>query len=263
MHKLNRFIGTFPCGYSDYTPKDISYYRQIFDFLYPSKPYVATMFYKRVDDFAYAGRHERWGKDGRLCCTDFFIVRVGDRVGVVDSIFKILIPLEYKEIIPPTHFKDSVFVVKNCSDQWGVIDAINNEIIVPFGKFLKIWGYDNHHALVCTNYENSYNNTTNRAIIDTKGRVVRGTDTYSTIYPFYGTNSTYILVETKPAGTDKYGFREHYFKLLSKEFPEKWDNLSIDTVKGEATYYCKDDDYPVYDKMDAYEDDYGALWNTD
>lgn len=51
----------------------------------------------------------------------------------------------------------------------------------------KIWGYDTHHALVCTKYENSWSKTY-RAIIDVKGNIVRGTESYYKIYPFMEQN---------------------------------------------------------------------------
>lgn len=90
-------------------------------------------------------------------------------------------------IIPPTNANDAVFVVKNTENKWGVINIITNETIVPFGKYLKIWGYDTHHALVCTKYENSWSKTY-RAIIDVKGNIVRGTESYYKIYPFMEQN---------------------------------------------------------------------------
>lgn len=153
------------------------------------------------------------------------------------------------------------FVVKNTENKWGVINIITNETIVPFGKYLKIWGYDTHHALVCTKYENSWSKTY-RAIIDVKGNIVRGTESYYKIFPFYGTKSDCILVETQKEGKDERGYRQIHYLSLSKEIPSRWQSPSIESVVAPRSY--EDSNYhPVYDKMDAYEGDYDALWNTD
>lgn len=189
------------------------------------------------------------------------MVRVNNLVGVVDEDCKVLLPIDYKEIIPPTNANDAVFVVKNTENKWGVINIITNETIVPFGKYLKIWGYDTHHALVCTKYENSWSKTY-RAIIDVKGNIVRGTESYYKIYPFYGTKSDCILVETQKEGKDERGYRQIHYLSLSKEIPSRWQSPSIESVEAPRSY--EDSNYhPVYDKMDAYEGDYDALWNTD
>ena len=42
----------------------------------------------------------------------------------------------------------------------------------------------------------------------------------------------------------------------------RWQSPSIESVEAPRSY--EDSNYhPVYDKMDAYEGDYDALWNTD
>lgn len=145
--------------------------------------------------------------------THFFLVRVDNLVGVVDEDCKVLIDIVYIEIIPHINADDAVFVVKNTENQWGVINAISNEIIVTFGKYLKIWGYGTHHALVCAKYENSWSKTY-RAIIDVKGNLVKGTENNYIISPFYGTKSDCILVETQKEGKDDRGYRKiHYLSL--------------------------------------------------
>lgn len=219
-------------------------------------------FYEKVDDFAYAGAHFKFKENGICVTTHFFLVRVNNFVGVVDENCKVLIDVVYKEIIPPVNSDDAVFVVKNTDNQWGIINAISNEIIVPFGKYLKIWGYDTHHALVCTKYECSWIDRTYRAIINVKGELIKGTENYIVIYPFYGTMSKCILVETKPADKDDKGYIQKHYLLLSKEFPNIWMYLPKDSVENPCTL-TGGNYHPRYDKMDAYEGDYEALWNTD
>lgn len=263
MIEVKKFIGSFTgSAYSLYTHKDLNIYQLIFDCIFNRKKTdKASLFYEKIDDFAYAGAHERFNKSGALVTTHFFLVRVNNLVGVVDEDCKVLLPIDYKEIIPPTNANDAVFVVKNTENKWGVINIITNETIVPFGKYLKIWGYDTHHALVCTKYENSWSKTY-RAIIDVKGNIVRGTESYYKIYPFYGTKSDCILVETQKEGKDERGYRQIHYLSLSKEIPSRWQSPSIESVEAPRSY--EDSNYhPVYDKMDAYEGDYDALWNTD
>lgn len=263
MIEVKKSIGNFMGRpYSNYTYNDLSIYRLIFDCLfYRQKTDKASVFYEKVDDFVYAGAHEKWNKSGALVTTHFFLVRVNNLAGVVDEDCKVLLPIDYKEIIPPINANDAVFVVKNIENKWGAINIITNEIIVPFGQYLKIWGYDTHHALVCTQYEYPWSET-HRAIIDVKGNLVRGTENYYKIYPFYGTKSDCILVETQKEGKDERGYRKIHYLSLSKEFPSRWQSPSIDAVEAPRSY--EDSNYhPVYNKMDAYEGDYDALWNTD
>ena len=263
MIEVKKYIGSFTgCVYSNYTHSSLSAYKLIFDCIfYPNETEKASIFFEKVDDFAYAPAYAKFNKSGAQVTTHFFLVRVNNLVGVVDEDCKVLIDIDYKEIIPPINADDAVFVVKNTENQWGVINAISNEIIVPFGKYLKIWGYDTHHALVCTKYENSWSQT-HRAIIDVKGNLVKGTESYYKIYPFYGTKSDCVLVETQKEGKDERGYRQIYYLSLSKEYPSRWQSPSIESVEASRSY--EDSNYhPVYDKMDAYEGDYDALWNTD
>ncbi len=267
MIEVKKYKGRFPGSVnSNYTHSSLSAYKLIFDCIfYPNETEKASIFFEKVDDFAYAGAYAKFNKSGAQVTTHFFLVRVNNLVGVVDEDCKVLIDIDYKEIIPPINADDVVFVVKNTENQWGVINAISNEIIVPFGKYLKIWGYDTHHALVCTKYENSWSQT-HRAIIDVKGNLVKGTESYYKIYPFYGTKSDCILVETQKEGKDERGYRQIQYLSLSKEIPSRWQSPLIESVEAPRSYM--DHNYhpvydPVYDKMDAYEDDYDALWNTD
>lgn len=69
-------------------------------------------------------------------------------------------------------------------------------------------------------------------------------------------------METQKEGKDERGYRQIYYLSLSKEYPSRWQSPSIESVEASRSY--EDSNYhPVYDKMDAYEGDYDALWNTD
>lgn len=264
MIEIKKFVGHFTSNVlSNYTYNDLDIYKLFFACIFPqSGTNMATIFYEKVDDFAYAGAHFKFKENGICVTTHFFLVRVNNFVGVVDENCKVLIDVVYKEIIPPVNSDDAVFVVKNTDNQWGVINAISKEIIVPFGKYLKIWGYDTHHALVCTKYECSWIDRTYRAIINVKGELIKGTENYIVVYPFYGTMSKCILVETKPADKDDKGYIQKHYLLLSKEFPNIWMYLPKDSVENPCTL-TGGNYHPRYDKMDAYEGDYDALWNTD
>lgn len=115
MIEVKKFIGSFTGSvYSHYTHKDLNIYQLIFDCIFNrQKTDKASLFYEKIDDFAYAGAHERFNKSGALVTTHFFLVRVNNLVGVVDEDCKVLLPIDYKEIIPPTNANDAVFVVKN------------------------------------------------------------------------------------------------------------------------------------------------------
>lgn len=264
MIKVKKFIGNFTGSvYSKYTHRELSVYKLIFDYIfYQQKTEKASVFFEKIDDFAYAEAPSKFQKKDIYVTTHFLLARANNLVGVVNEDCNILLPLDYKEIIPPTNADDAVFVVKNIKNQWGVINAITKEIVVSFRKYVKIWGYDTQHALVCTKYECSSSRKTHRAIINAKGEVVEGTEHYTTIYPSYGTKSKYILVETKPEDKDERGYIQKYDLLLSKECPNKWESLSIDAVEAPRAYDSSSY-HPAYDKMDAYEGDYNALWNTD
>ena len=55
--------------------------------------------------------YEKFNKSGTLVTIHFFLVRVNNLVGVVDENSNVLLPIDYKEIIPPINANDAVFVV--------------------------------------------------------------------------------------------------------------------------------------------------------
>ena len=80
MIEVKKFIGSFTGSvYSHYTHKDLNIYQLIFDCIFNrQKTDKASLFYEKIDDFAYAGAHERFNKSGALVTTHFFLVRVNN-----------------------------------------------------------------------------------------------------------------------------------------------------------------------------------------
>lgn len=222
----------------------------------------ARKFFENVDDCAFGGRFEYFRKDGSYNDAPYFLVRVADKVGVVDENLNVLIDIDFKEVIPPIRTSKPLFVVKDKNNQWAVLEAKTQRIIVPAGLFCKIWGYDQNHALVSTAYEHELSTGTKRAIIDRYGKIVYGTDKHSNIFPFYGTCVDYIIVREREEEFVKGRLVNKHLSFRKKDFPQNVispDNEVIETLKkplytGGVIHY---------DKMDAYEGDYDALWNTD
>lgn len=222
----------------------------------------AKKFFDNVDDCVYGGRFEYYRKDGSYNDAPYFLIRVGDNVGVVDENLKILIDVDFKEVIPPIRTSVPLFVVKDKENQWQVLEAKTQRIIVPAGKFIKIWGYDQNHALVSTAYEHELSTGTKRAIIDRYGKIVYRSDKYSNIFPFYGTCVDYIIVREKEEEYVKGTLINKHLSFRRKDFPQNVispDNEVIEAPR--KSFYTGSVGH--YDKMDAYEGDYDALWNTD
>lgn len=97
----------------------------------------AQKFFNNVDDCVFGGRFQYYRKNGSLNNDPYFLVRVGDKVGVVDEDLNILIDIEYDEIIPPIRTNKPLFVVKNDKNQWQVMEAKTQRILVEFGIYKK------------------------------------------------------------------------------------------------------------------------------
>ncbi len=114
MIEVKKFIGHFTCSvYSNYTYKKLSIYELIFECVFNQKKAEnAQLFFDKVDDLVYVGAHSKYDKSGAYRTTYIFLVRVNDRVGIVDENLNILLPIEYKEIIPPININDSVKITE-------------------------------------------------------------------------------------------------------------------------------------------------------
>ena len=222
----------------------------------------AQKFFNNVDDCVYGGRFEYFRKDGSYNNAPYFLVRVEDKVGVVDENLDILLDIEFKEVIPPIRTSKPLFVVKDNNNQWQVLEAKSQHSIVPAGLYCKIWGYDQNHALVSREYEQELSSGTKRAIIDIYGKIVYGSDHYANIFPFYGTGVDYIVVQEKPEDVINCRISNRHLSFRRKSVPQNVmipDNQIIEAPRN-LSY---SGGIVNYDKMDAYEGDYDALWNTD
>lgn len=222
----------------------------------------ANKFFNNVDDCVFGGRFQYFRKDGSYNNDPYFLVRVGDKVGVVDENLNVLIDIEYDEIIPPIRSKP-LFVVKNDRNQWQVIEAKTQRILVEFGIYKKIWGYDENHALVSREYEKELSSSTQRAIIDMHGKMVYGSDKYANIFPFYGTGVDYIVVREKPEEYIKGRLINNNLTFRMKSMPTNVISPNNEVIETPIKYRPSMGGIVSYDKMDAYEGDYDALWNTD
>lgn len=222
----------------------------------------AHKFFNNVDDCAYGGSFQYFRKDGSYNNAPYFLVRVGDKVGVVDENLNILIDINYDEIIPPIRTSKPLFVVKNENNQWRVLEAKTQRVLVEFGTYKKIWGYDENHALVSRSCEHELSTGTQRAIIDTYGKIIYGSDKYANIYPFYGTGVDYIVIREKPTEYIKGRKVNDNLIFRSKSMPQNAISPNNEVIEApQKSHYAGG--IVKYDIMDAYEGDYDALWNTD
>jgi hypothetical protein len=267
MGYYNQFSGIFKYGCGAYSFHDRSHYRFIFSIIFHNAEYkfvkdISDRFYEKVDDFVFCESYEKWDRSGALNITYLFAIMIGKRIGVVDQFMNQLIAPEYEELIAPIQ-SDGLFVLKDYNNNWGAIDAFTGQTIIEFGKYPYIWGFDHNHALVCYDYESDNTENTKRFIIDNHGKIIKTSTEYFTIFPFYNNGSKFIVVKTKKDDLSGCLIINRNINLLDKENPTHWYHPDIETVKPplNSSHNC----YGAvpYDKMDAYEDDPDALWNTD
>lgn len=257
MKAFNEFVGLFRWGHGSYTFRSLDYYKFVISIIFHNYEYhIPSNFvndlFKTVDDFAYCGRYGS---------TYLFAIIINHKVGVMDQYFNLLIAPKYKELIPPVQ-SAPIFVIKDEDGNYGAIDALTQKIVVDFGEYLKLWGFDHNICLSCTEYEDNYNDKTNRCIIDNRGRIVISSNQYYTIYPFYNTGVKYIIVRTSKVDTLGCLIINKKLDLLCKDNPRQKFVPYKDSVEAPSNniYF---DDINISDQMDAYEGDYDALWNTD
>lgn len=97
----------------------------------------------------------------------------------------------YLTIIPPIDSNE--FIVQNKEGKWGVVNP-NKGIIVTFGKYKYLWGYD-HGLCLFETYLDNKRTFANRGIIDINGDEIIKPYTFTDIFNFYGMNSLTIKVE--------------------------------------------------------------------
>lgn len=113
-------------------------------------------------------------------------------------------------IIPP--IKSHEFVVQRKDGKWGVVAPHKEEVIVEFGKYKYMWGFDTGLCMfeVETNDKRTFSN---RGIINSIGTEVVRPYTYTNIYDFYGKGTSIIKVEKedKEVHIDKSEFKQTTF----------------------------------------------------
>lgn len=258
MKEYNEFTGLFRWGYGSYTHRNLDYYKFVINTIFHnSECQISSCFaedlFDKVDDFAYCGHFES---------TYLFAIIVNNKVGVIDQNMNQLIVPEYKELITPVH-SAPIFVLKNENDEWGALNALTNDIVIKFGEYIKLWGFDNNHCLACNKYETNHNDATNRCIIDNHGKIVINSQEYYAIFPFYNTGVKFILVQIDAVDTNGCTITNRNLNLLCKEFPKQWFHPDKESVEAPRDYSSYHENPIISDKMDAYEGDYEALWNTD
>lgn len=209
--------------------------------------------FEKVDGFSYCGCYGS---------TYLFAIIINKKVGVIDQNFNQLIAPEYKELIPPVR-STPIFVLMDENRKWGAIDAFTQKTVIGFGEYVKFWGYDHNICLACNEYEVNFNGRTNRSVIDNHGKIVIPSKEYYAIYPFYNTGVKYIIVQTSEVDTKDCMITDRKLNLLCKEDPRRWFHLDKESVEVPRDFVVSADDIDISDKMDAYEGDYDALWNTD
>lgn len=95
-------------------------------------------------------------------------------------------------IIPP--IKSHEFVVQRKDGKWGVVAPHKEEVIVEFGKYKYMWGFDTGLCMfeVETNDKRTFSN---RGIVSSDGTEVIKPYTYTNIHDFYGKRNSYVKVE--------------------------------------------------------------------
>jgi len=94
-------------------------------------------------------------------------------------------------IIPPINSHE--FVVQRKDGKWGVVAPHKEEVIVEFGKYKYMWGFDTGLCLFEVETDNA-KTFSNRGIINSVGTEVVRPYTYTDIYDFYGNGTSFIKV---------------------------------------------------------------------
>lgn len=132
--------------------------------------------------------------------TNLFLgARKGKYCGIFDGLGNDLLGLNFTVITPPFMTDKRLFVVKNKNNEWGAYDLgdpYNPIIVVPFGTYKYMWGFDSNHCLVSAKGIGKPGTFEGRGIIDSNGKVVVEFDEYKDIWNFYNNRSGLIKVET-------------------------------------------------------------------
>lgn len=133
-----------------------------------------------IEDIKFKATIELLESHSFECCDfDAFIASLG-----IDCI----------DVIPPIN--STVCCVKRADKQWAAFEYGNKTLVVDFGKYNHMWGYDNGYCLVSV-YDEDRTTFANRGIIDVNGKEVVRPYTYIDILAFYGREDPEIVALTK------------------------------------------------------------------
>ena len=204
--------------------------------------------------------------------TLFFGCRKGKLCGICDGLGENLLGLDFLVITPPFMTDKHIFVLQNKHHEWGVVsldDPYNPQVIVPFGTYKYIWGFDSNHSLVSSKGIGKPGTFEGRGIINTSGEIIVGFREYKDIWSFYNNRSGLIKVET---------FGGHTLHLLKRNPLHKAVNGIVYPAK---SHYAEEPIYgSSYNKYggsyaqdvagfsddvidDAFDGDPEAYWNID
>ncbi len=186
------------------------------------------------------------------------------RVGLFDSFGKKILDIYYKGLIISQDGK--LITAQNKEGLYGVMNVEGN-IIVPFGKYSYIDGFDKGLARVkIGNQTNGVANSGNKwGLINDKGEEVMPVE-YDNIWKFYGKNRYSTRVE-KGGNSSKV-----YFYKINPSLKEKHSCFVNETDDNDNTRhndefagsYAQDVmGYSDEDIYDAFDGDADAYWNID
>lgn len=131
--------------------------------------------------------------------TLLFGTRKGKYCGISDSLGEDLLGMDFLVIVPPFMTEKHIFVLQNKDYEWGVVnldDPYNPNVVVPFGTYKYIWGFDSNHCMVSSKGVGRPGSFEGRGIINSDGEVVVGFNEYRDIWNFYNNRSGLIKAET-------------------------------------------------------------------
>ena len=139
-------------------------------------------------------------------------VRKGEKCGLINMLGVLLLPIEYSYITCPINCSKPVFCINSPKElKWAAV-SIFGEVVVPWGKYKYMWGFDHDHCLVST-VSGTFKN---RAVIGINGEIIIPPDKYIDIYNFRG--KEYFQVEDA----------NHKISILSTATLELYSNSTAD-----------------------------------
>lgn len=208
-------------------------------------------------------------KSGKISCY------VRPVFGMINFEGEEIIPLKYFSIIP-SNAGQKIFTVQNTDELYGVIDDENN-IIVPFGKYHHISGFDNNFAIVSILEADEFTgdkDTPYYGLINQYGDEVLPLD-YQKIISFYGksTNTTKAILHGEEVILDLDYIRfkheeKHYHSSNNDDYSiQDLYNLGYLDADGYEQFlgsYAHDSmGFSDEDIDDGLDGDPDAYWNID